>query len=92
VREKLRVNRHHVFVVAVNRTILNHPDFVVALDDLRFDFTNFSLMSIDGSFLPLMISSRASMTHFGQRLSVVRGQQASASISATISAKAYQTT
>src|SRR5215218_4702770 len=34
----------------------------------------FSLIRIETSFLPLKISSRASMTQFGQRLSVVRGQ------------------
>src|SRR3954469_13125085 len=34
----------------------------------------FSLMSTETSLLPLKISSRASMTQFGHRESVVRGQ------------------
>ena len=35
------VDRHHVFEVPVDRTILDHPDFAVALDDLRLDLANF---------------------------------------------------
>src|SRR6185369_415232 len=40
VREKLGIDGHHVFEVAVGWTILDHPDFAVALDDLRFDFAD----------------------------------------------------
>src|SRR5688500_14379669 len=56
VSEKLGVDGHHVFEVAVDRAILDHPDLIVALDDLRFDFTDllinkvadFSLSADDG--------------------------------------------
>ena len=33
--EELRVDRHHVFDMAVLRAILDHPDLAVAFDDLR---------------------------------------------------------
>src|SRR6266700_7882198 len=38
--KKLRVDGHHVFVVAVNRAILHHPDLAVALDDAGFDLAH----------------------------------------------------
>ena len=40
VREERRIDRHHVFEVAVLRAILHHQDLAVALDDLRFDFAD----------------------------------------------------
>src|SRR4051812_17817 len=33
--EEYRVYGHHIFVVAMHRTILNHPDLAISLDDLR---------------------------------------------------------
>ena len=38
--QELGVDGHHVFVLAVNRAFLDHPDFAVALDDLRLDFAD----------------------------------------------------
>ena len=38
--EKLGVDGHHVFVVAVQRAIFDHPDFAVALDDLGLNFAD----------------------------------------------------
>jgi hypothetical protein len=73
-RQKLGVDGHHVFEVAMSRTVFDHPDFAVALDDLCFDLADFLVDKTLTSFLPLMIASRASMTQFGQRESVVRGQ------------------
>src|SRR5207245_7447527 len=35
--KELGINGHHVFVVAVERAVLHHPDLPVALDNLRFD-------------------------------------------------------
>jgi len=32
--EELGIDGHHIFVVAVERAILHHPDLPVALDDL----------------------------------------------------------
>jgi len=40
------------FVMAVNGTVLDHPNFAVALDDLRLDFATFSFMRSRQSFLP----------------------------------------
>ena len=40
VRQELDVDRHHVFEVPVDRTILDHPDFSVALDDLRLNLAH----------------------------------------------------
>ena len=38
--EELGVDGHHVFVVAVQRAILDHPDLTVALDDLRLNLAD----------------------------------------------------
>ena len=38
VLEERRVDGHHVLEVAVNRAILHHQDFAVALDHLGLDF------------------------------------------------------
>ena len=40
VLEERRVDRHHVFKVAVLRAILHHQDLAVALDDLRLDLAH----------------------------------------------------
>ena len=40
VLEEFGVDAHDVFEVAVNGAILDHQDFAVALDDLRFDFAD----------------------------------------------------
>jgi len=74
VLEKLHVDGHHVFKVAVNRAVFNHPDFAVFLNDLGFISPTFSLIRTDTSCLPLRMSSRASITQFGHSESVVRGQ------------------
>jgi len=37
---ELGVDRHHVFEMPVNRTVLDHQDLAVALDDLRLDFAD----------------------------------------------------
>ena len=68
--EKLRVDRHHVFEMAVVGTFLDHPDLAVALDDLSLDLADFSLTKVATSRSPLRICSRASITHFGQSESV----------------------
>jgi len=38
--QKFGVDGHHIFVMAVNWAILDHPNFAVALDDLRLDFAD----------------------------------------------------
>src|SRR5690349_7992356 len=49
--EELGVDRHHVFVMAVNRAILDHPDLAIALDDLRFDFADLFVHQVAPIFL-----------------------------------------
>jgi hypothetical protein len=48
--QELGVHGHHVFDVAVNRAILDHPDFVVTLDDGRFDLAGFFLNDLPRVF------------------------------------------
>ena len=38
--QEARINGHHVFVMAVLRTILDHPDLSIPLDDLCFDLAD----------------------------------------------------
>ena len=40
VAEKLSVNGHYVFKVAMDRAVLHHQDLAVALDDLRLDLAD----------------------------------------------------
>ena len=40
VLEERRVDRHHVFEMAVLRAVLHHQDLAVALDDLRLDLAD----------------------------------------------------
>jgi len=40
VTEELRVDRHHVFEMAVSGAVLDHQDLAVALDDLRLNLAN----------------------------------------------------
>ena len=40
VGQKPGIYSHHIFNVAVDGTILNHPDLIVPLDDLRLNLTN----------------------------------------------------
>src|SRR5262245_10817439 len=40
VAEHLRVDGHHVFKIAMDRAILDHQNFAVALDDLRLDLAH----------------------------------------------------
>jgi hypothetical protein len=40
VGKKLRIDRHHVFEVAMSRTILHHPDLTITFDNLSFDLTD----------------------------------------------------
>jgi len=72
--EELGVDGHHVFIVAVERTVLTIPHLAVALDDLRLNLATFSCIRSRQSFFPAMIASRASFTHAGQRESVCRGK------------------
>jgi hypothetical protein len=74
VRQKLRVDGHHVFEVPVIRAILNHPNLAVAFDNLRFDLTNLLVDQNRHSCLPLRMFSRASITQFGHNESVTLGQ------------------
>src|ERR1700741_5580757 len=39
-RKKLGIDGHHVFEMAMGWTILDHPDFAIALNDLGFDFAD----------------------------------------------------
>src|SRR5215468_3827250 len=41
VLQERRVDRHHVFIMAVDWTVLNHPDLAIALDNLGFYLANF---------------------------------------------------
>src|SRR5208337_3698463 len=38
--EEAGINGHHVFIVAMLGTVLNHPDLTIALDDLRLDLAD----------------------------------------------------
>src|SRR6266478_2940865 len=38
--EEFGVDGHHIFVVAVDRAVLDHPDLAIALDNLRFDLAD----------------------------------------------------
>src|SRR5215472_694770 len=38
--KELGIDGHHVFVMAVNRAILDHPDLAVALDNLRLNLAD----------------------------------------------------
>jgi hypothetical protein len=58
----------------VKRAILDHPNFAIAFDDRRLDFTGRSSITWNGFSPSSMIRLRASLTHFGQSESVVRGQ------------------
>jgi hypothetical protein len=40
-RQELDVDCHHVLEVPVNRTILDHPNFAITLDDLGLNFADF---------------------------------------------------
>ena len=40
------VHSHHIFVMAVNRAVLDHPDLAVTLDNLRFDLTDLFLHQV----------------------------------------------
>jgi len=63
---KLRINGHHVFVLAVDRAFLHHQDFAIALDDLRLDFRRpFRASDRASLFLPSKDASRASLTQPG---------------------------
>ncbi len=39
-RQELGVNRHHIFEMPVNWTVLNHPNLAIALNDLSFNLSN----------------------------------------------------
>ena len=41
VLREFRVNRHQVFEVTVLWTVLDHPDFAIAFDDLGLDLADF---------------------------------------------------
>ena len=51
VGQKLCIDRHHVFEVTVHRAILDHPNLIVALDDLRFDLANLVIQEDGDIFL-----------------------------------------
>ncbi len=75
VLQKLRIDRHHVFEMAVGRTILDHPDLAIAFDDLRLDLADvFVDKSRNFSARRSGSASRASITQFGQSESVCRGK------------------
>src|SRR5207248_10151577 len=69
----LGVHGHHVFVMAVDGAILDHPDLAIALDNLRFDLADFLMHQVAPIFFPWMMASRASLTQSGQSESVWRG-------------------
>jgi hypothetical protein len=73
-RQELRIDRHHIFEVAVGWTIFDHPDLPVAFDDLSLDFADLLINKDADVLLSAEIASRASITQLGQRESVVRGQ------------------
>ncbi|MCG3162575.1 MAG: hypothetical protein JMDDDDMK_03854 [Acidobacteria bacterium] len=50
VLQELGVHRHLIFDVTVNGAILDHPDFVVAFDDCRFDLAGLFLNQFPGVF------------------------------------------
>ncbi len=49
--EELGIDGHHVFIVAMDGAILDHPNLIVALDDLRLDFADFFVHQIAPVFL-----------------------------------------
>ena len=53
VTKELRVDGHDIFVVTMNRAILNHLDLPILLDDLRLDLSHFLMEKIFVIFLPI---------------------------------------
>ena len=60
------VHRHQIFIVAVLRAVLDHPDLTVALHDLRFDFADLFvhqvapvLIAFDDGFARFLDTCRA---------------------------------
>jgi len=51
--EKTGVHGHHVFVVAVQRAILHHPDLAVAFHNLRFDLADLFMHQVAPIFLSI---------------------------------------
>jgi hypothetical protein len=90
--QELRVDGHHVFIVAVDGALLHHPDLAVALDDLRLDLADLLVNQVAPILLAVDDRSRASFTQPGHRESVCAASRAWAWTSPTTSAAAYRTT
>src|SRR5258707_49392 len=52
VRQKLGIDRHHIFNVPMYRTILDHPDFVIALIVPPSEFAKMSIYCSLGRLHP----------------------------------------
>jgi len=50
--EEFGVDGHHVFVVAMDGAVFDHPNFAVAFDDLCLNFADLSFIRSRQSFLP----------------------------------------
>ena len=58
--KELGINGHHVFVVAVERAVLHHPDLPVALDNLRFDLADLFVHQI----APILLAGNDRLARF----------------------------
>ncbi len=75
VLEEGRVDRHHVFKVAVLGAVLHHQDLAVALDDLGLDFAHLLVeQNFKGQLAVQNLLARSPGRTWGTSESVVRGQ------------------
>src|SRR5579863_2099122 len=58
--EKLRVDSHHVLVMAVDGAIFHHPDLAVPLDDLSLDLSDFLVEER----LPVLVAAQNPLPRF----------------------------
>ena len=93
--EELRVNRHQVFVLAVNGALFDHPYLAVALDNLRLDLADLLvnevgpvLLAVDDGFARFFHARRgtASPSSAASRAWVSTSPTTSAAVCPTTSA------
>src|SRR5215472_11498460 len=51
--EEFRIDRHHVFVLPVHRTLFHHPNLSVTLDNLGLDLADLFMNQIHPILLPV---------------------------------------
>ena len=58
--QELGINRHHIFVTAVDRAVLHHPHLAITLDDAGFDLAHL----LRNQRLPVVLSAYDLLTRF----------------------------